>query len=158
MASSINMEQLKNPFVFFASGFGAGCAPIAPGTIGTIVAMPFVFFMQMFGIEVFIVITLLACALGIWICGAAADQLQTHDHPGIVMDEIAGYFVTMIAAPPGWIWLALGFVLFRLFDILKPWPICLLDKKVNGGLGIMLDDILAGVFAMLILQLVVYYV
>ena len=158
MTCSIYPAQLKNPYVFFATGFGAGCAPVAPGTVGTIVAIPFVFFMQKLSLELFIVLTLVVCVLGVWVCDVAATKLNTHDHPGIVLDEVAGYFVTMIAAPPGWIWIAVGFVLFRLFDILKPWPISWLDKKVSGGLGIMIDDIIAGIFSLLVLQLCVHYI
>jgi phosphatidylglycerophosphatase A len=80
-----------------------------------------------------------------------------HDHPGIVWDEIVGYLVTMALAPAGWLWIVIGFVLFRLFDIVKPWPIRWLDKHVHGGFGIMLDDLLAGLFAAAVLQGVVFF-
>lgn len=80
-----------------------------------------------------------------------------HDHPGIVWDEFAGLFVTMIAVPVTWGTVLAGFILFRLFDILKPWPISWLDKKVSGGLGIMLDDLVAGVFALAILHLLLKF-
>ena len=75
-----------------------------------------------------------------------------HDHGGIVWDEFCGFWLTMIAAPAGWLWIAVGFVLFRIFDIWKPWPICVADKKVHGGLGIMLDDLIAGVYALIMMQ------
>lgn len=91
--------------------------------------------------------------LGIWICGRSAEKLGVHDHPGIVWDEIAGYLVTMIAAPAGWVWIVVGFCLFRLFDIWKPWPIKKIDRGVESGFGIMLDDIIAGFFAFALLQL-----
>ena len=157
MTEVIRFEQLKRPVVLFASGFGAGCAPIAPGTAGTMVAIPFVYLIQMLGLEVFIAVTVAISLIGIGICGQAAKNLGTHDHPGIVFDEIAGYFITMIAAPSGWVWIVIGFVLFRLFDILKPWPISWLDRRIGGGLGIMLDDIVAGVFALICMQLAVHY-
>ncbi len=157
MTNMIQGEHLKKPVMLFATGFGAGCAPVAPGTAGTMVAIPLVYLMQMLSLEVFIALTLLLSAAGVWICGQAAQQLGVHDHPGIVFDEIAGYMVTMIAAPAGWVWIALGFVLFRLFDIVKPWPISMLDRKVSGGFGIMLDDIIAGLFALVVMQLIVHY-
>ena len=103
---------------------------------------------------IFIPLTFIA---GIGICAHAARRLGVHDHQGIVWDEIVGYLVTMTAAPGGWEWLAGGFILFRLFDIAKPWPIRWLDRQVHGGLGIMLDDLLAGVFAAAILQGIVYF-
>ena len=95
--------------------------------------------------------------MGVWLCGKASSDLGVHDHPGIVWDEFAGMFVTMIAVPVTWISVLAGFLLFRLFDIWKPWPIGLLDKRVSGGLGIMLDDILAGVFAAVVLQLAIIF-
>jgi phosphatidylglycerophosphatase A len=91
--------------------------------------------------------------VGVWVCDTASRDLGVHDHPGIVWDEIAGFLLTMLAAPPGWQWILVGFALFRLFDIWKPWPIGWLDRRVAGGLGIMLDDLVAGVFAAAILQL-----
>ena len=84
---------------------------------------------------------------GIFICGASSKQLGVHDHPGIVWDEIVGFLLTMFLAPTGWIWIAIGFGLFRLFDIWKPWLIKMVDKKVKGGFGIMIDDVLAAVYA-----------
>ena len=91
--------------------------------------------------------------LGVWLCGATARALAVHDHPAIVWDEIVGYLVTMTAAPAGWVWVILGFAVFRLFDIVKPWPIRLADKRVPGGFGIMFDDVLAGLYALAVLQL-----
>ena len=94
--------------------------------------------------------------IGIWLCGQTARALGVHDHPGIVWDEIAGYLLTMVAAPAGWGWIALGIVLFRIFDIWKPWPIGLLDKQLKGGLGVMADDLLAGIFSLTIMQIIAY--
>ena len=101
----------------------------------------------------YLAVTLAAVLAGIGICGWSARRLGVHDHPGIVWDEIAGYLVTMIAAPGGPAWILLGFLLFRLFDILKPWPIRWLDRSVGGGLGIMLDDVAAGLASLACLQL-----
>jgi phosphatidylglycerophosphatase A len=97
--------------------------------------------------------TLVCIVAGIVICGAASKSLDSHDHPGIVWDEIAGMMLTMLFIPFSWLSLGLGFLLFRVFDILKPWPIRLIDRKVGGGLGIMLDDILAAVFANILLRI-----
>ncbi|MGV6825422.1 MAG: phosphatidylglycerophosphatase A family protein [bacterium] len=139
--------DLKNPVHFLAFGFGSGLFPVAPGTAGTLAAIPIYWLISDFSIWPYLGIVAAISIVGIWICGRSAADLNTHDHPGIVWDEIAGYLVTMTFAPAGWHWIVLGFVLFRLFDILKPWPISYLDKKVAGGLGIMLDDLLAGVAA-----------
>jgi phosphatidylglycerophosphatase A len=93
--------------------------------------------------------TAIVIAAGVWICGEAARRLGVHDHPAIVWDEIAGMMVAMLAAPQGWSWTVLAFALFRLFDIVKPWPIREIDHGIRGGAGIMLDDVLAGILAAL---------
>jgi phosphatidylglycerophosphatase A len=98
---------------------------------------------------------LVVSVIGIWICGNAADKLGEHDFGGIVWDEIAGYLITMWLVPLTWQTIIVGFILFRIFDILKPWPICWLDRYVQGGFGIMIDDVLAGIFAGALLLLAV---
>ncbi|AMN47514.1 phosphatidylglycerophosphatase [Steroidobacter denitrificans] len=142
---------LRQPVHLLAFGFGAGLSPWAPGTFGTLVAVPIVAFVMQFGLLVHAVCTIGAALAGIHICGESARRLGAHDHPGIVWDEIVGFSVTMLAASYEWYWLAGGFILFRLFDILKPWPIREADHRLSGGLGIMLDDIIAGIFAAAIL-------
>jgi phosphatidylglycerophosphatase A len=142
---------LRDPVHLLAFGFGAGLSPYAPGTFGTLVAVPIVIFVAQFGWIAHLLFALAACIGGIYLCGASARKLDVHDHPGIVWDEIAGFTVTMLAAPPEPYWLAAGFVLFRFFDIVKPSPIREADHSLRGGLGIMLDDIIAGVFAAAIL-------
>lgn len=146
--------SMKDPVQLLAFGFGSGLAPVAPGTFGTLAAIPFYLVLQTLSLPLYLVVVLISAVAGIWICGYAAKQLGVHDHPGIVWDEFVGLWITMIAAPVGWLWLVIGFVLFRIFDILKPWPIRWIDRKVEGGFGIMLDDILAGVFAAVVLQLI----
>jgi phosphatidylglycerophosphatase A len=138
---------LRQPVHLLAFGFGAGLSPRAPGTVGTLVAVPIVLFVMQFGFAVHLCFAAAAILLGIYVCGESARRLGVHDHPGIVWDEIAGFTVTMLATPPTWYWLAGGFALFRFFDIVKPWPIREADHSLSGGLGIMLDDIIAGVFA-----------
>jgi len=138
---------LRDPVHFLAFGFGAGLSPVAPGTFGTLVAAPIVAFVMSVGFTAHLAFALVAAVAGVYICGESARRLAVHDHPGIVWDEIAGFSVTMLAAPRDWYWLLLGFVLFRFFDVVKPWPIREADHSLRGGVGIMLDDIIAGVFA-----------
>lgn len=138
---------MRDPVHLLAFGFGSGLAPWAPGTAGTALAVLLEWPLRAQALEVRAAVALLLFLAGIWICGQSARRLGIHDHPGIVWDEIAGYFLTMLMAPAGWLWSLVGFVLFRVFDILKPWPIRELDHRLGGGLGIMVDDTVAGVFA-----------
>jgi len=144
--------SLSNPFHFLALGFGSGLAPKAPGTFGTLAALPLYWLMMDLTLSVYIAITLVITVVGFWICDRTAKDMQVHDHGAIVWDEVAGMLITMIAAPVSITSLVIGFALFRFFDILKPWPIKWLDKHVHGGFGIMIDDVLAGVFAAICLQ------
>lgn len=139
-----------------AFGFGSGLAPKAPGTFGTLAAIPFYLIAQDWSLGAYICVLLLSFVLGVWLCDRASKALGVHDHGGIVWDEFVGFWLTMLAAPPGWQWLLLGFVLFRIFDIWKPQPIKWADQHVHGGLGIMLDDVLAGLYALLVLQLLAW--
>jgi phosphatidylglycerophosphatase A len=144
-------KLLRQPVHLFAFGFGAGLSPVAPGTFGTAMAIPIVLVLHQLGWVVHVAFACLAIVGGIWLCGESARRMDVHDHPGIVWDEITGYTVTMLAAPPHWYWLGVGFLLFRFFDIVKPSPIREADHSLTGGLGIMLDDVIAGVFAAVIL-------
>ncbi|ATC99267.1 MAG: phosphatidylglycerophosphatase A [Pseudoalteromonas spongiae] len=149
--------NLKKFTHFCALGFGLGLAPKAPGTFGTLAAIPFIFLTMMAPLWLQLVVAIAICAIGIWFCDVASRDAGVHDHPAIVWDEVAGFYITMIGAAISWQTLLVGFILFRFFDIVKPWPITLLDKHVKGGFGIMVDDILAGIFSLICLQLVVYY-
>ena len=154
---TLSRPQLSNPWHLLAFGFGSGLAPKAPGTFGTLAAIPLYLLLQYLSLPLYLAVVLVACIIGITICGKTSSDLGVHDHPGIVWDEFCGYWITMIAAPTGWQWIVVGFVLFRIFDIWKPWPISVADKKLHGGLGIMLDDVIAGVFALAILQGIALY-
>jgi phosphatidylglycerophosphatase A len=143
---------LKDPVHFMALGFGSGLVPRAPGTAGTLMAIPLYLLIQPLSWQLYLAVLLLTSVAGIIICDISARRMGVHDHPGIVWDEFVGYWITMFMAPAGWLWIVIGFILFRIFDILKPWPIRWLDRHVAGGLGIMVDDILAGVFAFGVLQ------
>ena len=148
-------EVLSQPAHFFAFGFGSGLSPIAPGTIGTLVGIPIYLLLSSLELYLYIFALIIISIVGIITAGRSARLLETHDHGGIVIDEICGYLVTMLFAPSGWVWILLGFVLFRVFDIFKPWPISWLDRDIGGGLGIVADDLMAGIYALLSLQLVV---
>ena len=140
--------------LFLAFGFGSGLAKKAPGTFGTVAGIPVYLLMAQTDLLAYSVLTLLALLVGVWICDNAAKKLGEHDFGGIVWDEIVGLFITLWAVPVTWQNIGLGFVLFRFFDIVKPWPIKWVDRKVQGGLGIMLDDVLAGIFAALLLAVI----
>ncbi len=149
----IDPKLLKDPVHWLALGFGTGLAAKAPGTFGTLVGIPLFLIMQSLPVAIYCLITIILFLVGIWICDRTARELGVHDHPGIVWDEVVGYLVTMIMAPAGWLWVILGFILFRIFDIWKPWPIRVIDQRVSGGFGIMLDDLIAGIFALISLHI-----
>ena len=140
---------------FFAFGFGSGKAPVAPGTFGTLVGIPAYLLLQPFATYIYVAIVAGMFGVGVWLCHVTERDLGVHDHPGIVWDEIVGYLITMFLAPAGWAWMALGFVLFRLFDIWKPFPIRQIERRIQGGFGNMLDDALAAILAWVVLQAVV---
>jgi phosphatidylglycerophosphatase A len=140
-----------------ATGLGSGCAPVAPGTFGTLVAVPIAWLMADLPWSLRAGIVAGLFVVGIWICTVSARRLGVHDHPGIVWDEIVGFLATGLAAPAGLTWLAAAFVLFRIFDIVKPWPIRDLDHSLHGGLGIMLDDLAAAGYAALCLLIYQYF-
>jgi phosphatidylglycerophosphatase A len=142
------LQTLRDPVHLLAFGFGSGLVPGAPGTAGTAVGLVAAWWLlDLPWIGRFAVVLGVVVA-GIWICGESARRLQQHDHPGIVFDEIAGILVTALAVPEkSALWLLLAFVFFRIFDIAKPWPIRDVDHRLGGGLGIMLDDVMAAVFA-----------
>lgn len=146
-------DLLRHPAQLLAFGFGSGLSPVAPGTAGTIAAIPVYLLVAQWNLLAYTLFVVLAAAIGIRVCGEASRQLRVHDHPGIVWDEFVGYWITMWAVPSGWQWVLAGFLIFRLYDIVKPWPVSLLDRKVGGGLGIMVDDVLAGVMACLTLHI-----
>lgn len=152
MANWVPASVWKNPIHFLAFGLGSGAAPVAPGTAGTLAAMLIYWLLPPLSPGQFAIGVLAAGLLGVWLCGRTSRDLGVHDHGGIVWDEFVGYWITMFMAPPGWVWPLVGFALFRVFDIAKPWPIKWIDERLEGGLGIMLDDVIAGILACLCLQ------
>jgi phosphatidylglycerophosphatase A len=141
---------------FFATGFGAGRIRFAPGTWGTVVAIPIVLLLREAGWVAYTLVTLVMLGAGVWIC-ECAERDYGADSPMIVWDEIVGFLITMFLVPSGWLWLVAAFMLFRLFDIAKPSPIGWLDRRLTGGWGVMLDDVLAGVFACVLLHVGNYF-
>lgn len=144
----------RSPIHLVAFGFGAGLMPFMPGTWGTIVGVLVWIMMSFLPTMAYLCLLLLLTLLGIWICDESAKRLGVHDYSGIVWDEVVGFLWAMILVPVTWYTMLLGFALFRLFDIWKPWPIRHLDQKVGGGLGIMLDDIVAGIYAAIVLHII----
>ncbi len=146
----------RNPVHFLAFGLGSGAAPWAPGTVGTAAAViPYLLWIQFLSPVWFISLLLVTFIIGVWLCERTSEDLGVHDHSGIVWDEFVGYWLTMFLAPQGWEWALVGFVLFRFFDVLKPWPVKWADRRVAGGFGIMVDDVLAGVYAWLGMQVLI---
>ena len=140
--------SLKNPWQCLALGFGSGLSPKAPGTVGSLCAIPFCYELMQLPFNMQLVIVVLSLLTGIRACSKAEEAMGIHDHGAIVFDEFVGMFIAVIALPATIYSLVLAFVLFRFFDILKPFPIGYIDKKVKGGLGIMLDDVIAGLMAL----------
>lgn len=155
--SKLPPPKWSNPVHLLAFGLGSGAVPKAPGTAGTLAAVPLYLLMQHLSAISYLLVVVGMFIIGIWLCGRTSEDLGVHDHGGIVWDEWVGLLVTLWLAPLGWFWVLLGFTLFRIFDILKPWPIGWLDRQVSGGLGIMLDDLLAGIYAFALLQLAVWW-
>ena len=144
---------MTDPVNFLAFGFGTGLAPFAPGTFGSIPGLVLFWLTMDFGLYVQLGIAVSMTLVGIWICGESARRIGVHDHGGIVWDEIVGMYVTLIVAPVSIVGFVLAFILFRVMDIVKPWPIRDLDHSIHGGLGIMLDDLVAALYAALLLGL-----
>ncbi len=150
---NLTRKVLTDPVNFLAFGFGTGLSPIAPGTVGSLLGVALAWATMDLGLYVQLAVAVAISVVGVWICGESARRIGVHDHGGIVWDEIAGMYVTLLIAPPTLLGYALGFVLFRLFDIVKPWPIRDLDHRLGGGLGIMLDDLAAALYALVLLGL-----
>lgn len=149
-------QVFTDPVLFLAFGLGSGLSPRAPGTAGSALALVIYYLLfQHLSPLAYLGLLVLATVLGVYLCDVAAKKLGVHDHGGIVWDEFVGLWLALFALPAGFWWPLLGFVLFRIFDIFKPPPIGWLDRHIQGGLGIMVDDIIAGSFAFICLQLLV---
>lgn len=148
--------NLKNPIHILALGFGSGLLKPAPGTWGTLLAVPFYFLLMQLSLPFYGAFIGCAFFAGIYICGKTAKDAGMHDHGAIVWDEFVGLWITLAFIPHDayhLYWVLAGFLFFRFFDIVKPFPIGLLDKKIHGGFGIMLDDAVAAFYAMACLMI-----
>ncbi len=143
--------------MLLAFGFGSGLSPVVPGTMGTLVGLPAIWLLAMLPLPITLIVITLAAILGVYLCDYSSRQLGVHDHKGIVWDEFVGVWITFLAVPLTWPAVVAGFVIFRFFDMVKPWPICVADRKVHGGFGIMFDDLLAGLAALGTMQTLIYF-
>jgi phosphatidylglycerophosphatase A len=143
-----------HPAHLIAFGFGSGLAPKAPGTVGTLLGLPLFWLIVTVSSDLpnRIILLIAAFLIGVWACGRTGRALGVADHGGMVWDEIAAFALVLLFTPAGWLWIALAFALFRLFDILKPWPIRLADMRLKGGFGVMFDDLLAALYAIAALK------
>ncbi|HEX7128599.1 MAG TPA: phosphatidylglycerophosphatase A [Rhodanobacteraceae bacterium] len=154
---------LTHPAGWIACGFGSGLVPRAPGTAGSLVALiPWWFALRELPVGWYVAALALAFALGVWACDVAGKRLGVDDHRALVWDEFVGQWIALAAAPrSSWPWMAAfmvaGFALFRLFDVWKPWPIRVADRRVHGGFGVMLDDVLAGIYALIVVQVAAHF-
>lgn len=139
--------------LLLAQGLGTGRSPLAPGTLGTLPGVAIFLMLPPLDLGWYLLVLAAVFAVGIPLCGRAATLLRQPDPPSVVWDEVLGFLVTMTGTPASPWNLALGFALFRFFDIVKPWPIGAIDRRVGGGLGIMLDDLVAGLMAAGVLRL-----
>lgn len=159
----INFKQMnwkQRCIVWSGVGFGSGLAPKAPGTFGSAFALLFVPIWFAVGFNISLGIICLMSIIGIYICGQSAKIMQVHDDGRIVWDEFAGQSITFLPliyiGQISWLWVAVAFALFRLFDVWKPWPIRVIDRQVGGGFGIMFDDIIAGLWAALCIMIYIF--
>ena len=150
---------LAHPAALVATVFGAGLSPIAPGTVGSLVALPAAWLIHWAaGPAVLFVATVVVFVLGCWASHAYVTRTGIADPGAVVVDEVAGQWLVLVVAPLSLWTFAVGFVLFRLFDIVKPWPVSWADRRIKGGLGVMLDDVLAGVYGGAVMMIVVWLV
>ncbi|RAP58502.1 phosphatidylglycerophosphatase A [Oleiagrimonas sp. MCCC 1A03011] len=149
---------LTHPAGWLALFFGAGLAPVAQGTVGSALAILPWWFMRDLAVPAWGLVLIVGFAIGLWACGESGRRIGVSDHRALVWDEVIGQWIALLPAlaAPWWAIVA-GFALFRFFDVLKPWPIRWLDARVKGGIGVMLDDVVAGVFAAVILAVALHF-
>ena len=146
------MEVKRRFAMLICTWFGVGLVKFAPGSWASLFALPFAWVIYEFGqLPALAVATLLVFAVGVWVANIYTRNLSEDDPPQVVIDEVAGQWLTLLVVPPSFLYYMMGCIFFRITDILKPWPIAWADKHIKGGLGIMFDDILAGVYAALAL-------
>jgi phosphatidylglycerophosphatase A len=150
---------LTHPLGWIASGFGVGLSPRAAGTAGSIAALlPWYFWLREHPPLIYLGVLVLAMVVGVVAAQWVIDQTKIEDPSVVVWDEFIGQWLALFLAPTGWMWMVGGFALFRLFDIWKPWPVSWADQKLHGGFGAMFDDVLAGLYALGVLQVIHYLI
>ncbi|KLN96471.1 phosphatidylglycerophosphatase A [Moellerella wisconsensis] len=158
MSEATDRLKMRNPWHLLATGFGSGLSPIVPGTMGSLAAIPFWLLMARMPIWSCWVIIVAGFFIGCLICQRTSDDMKVHDHGSIVWDEFIGMWITLMAIPTvSWEWILTGFFIFRIFDMWKPWPIRWFDRRVSGGFGIMIDDVIAAIFAYVMVWLLAFY-
>src|SRR3990170_1884712 len=158
MMSMVIEKPLNRLIIFLATGFYAGYLPYAPGTIGSLIGVGLFLIINSLSPVYYLIVFFLLFSLGVYISDRAEALFARNDPSQIIFDEIAGLLVAMALIPNGIGWIIAGFLLFRFFDIFKPYPIRDIEKKFNGGFGIMLDDVAAGIYTNILLQAVRLYV
>ena len=144
---------MKHPLGWIAAGFGAGFSPKAPGTVGSLAALlPWWFLLRDLPMPAYLAVLAATFALGVWASHWTIRRTGIQDPSLVVWDEYVGMWIALAAAPAGWIWMAVAFVAFRVFDIAKPWPVGWADEALDGGFGAMADDALAGLYALAVVQ------
>jgi len=147
--------RMRNPWHLLATGFGSGLFPWGPGTAGSVAAIPCWMLLTYLPWQVYSMVVMFSICIGIYLCHQTAKDMGVHDHGSIVWDEFVGMWITLMAIPVrSWQWVLAGFVVFRIFDIWKPWPIRWFDRNMHGGMGIMIDDVIAGVISALVIYLI----
>ncbi|WP_426700717.1 phosphatidylglycerophosphatase A family protein [Rhodanobacter sp. Col0626] len=161
---TLNGEQrralLATPAGWLACGFGSGLAPVAQGTFGSLAALLPWLLLRELALPWYVIVLLFGFGVGVWACNVASRAIGVDDHRSIVWDEFIGQWIALLpllVLPASWWAIAVGFVLFRLFDVWKPWPISWLDRRVKGGMGVMIDDVIAGIFAAIVLALGLHF-
>jgi phosphatidylglycerophosphatase A len=148
---------LNHFFLLFSTGFGVGYSPVAPGTLGTLIAIPVYYFLSAIPSPIYEITLIGFFFLSVWISENAEIFFGKKDDQRIVIDEMMGFLITMLWVPKATHFIVIGFFLFRLFDILKPFPIRRLERRLKGGFGVVLDDVIAGIYANIILHFISFY-
>ncbi|MGN6518887.1 MAG: phosphatidylglycerophosphatase A family protein [Dokdonella sp.] len=147
---------LGHPGGWIATGFGSGLSPLAPGTVGSGAALLPWLALRELPWPAYVGLVVIAFAVGVWASNVAVSRLRIDDPGAVVWDEFVGQWIALlplVVAPRGWLWILAGFALFRLFDVCKPWPVSWADRRIAGGFGVMVDDVIAGAYAAIVLWL-----
>lgn len=157
LSNPADPRLLRDPWCALALGLGSGLSPRAPGTAGSLAAILLAWPLVVLSPWALLIAAIVSLPVGVFVCGRCSRKMGVHDHGSIVFDEFSGMWITLLAVPLVWHWWLFAFLAFRLFDVIKPWPISAIDRRVHGGVGIMLDDVIAGLFALCCVQLAILF-